>query len=54
MFAFSMRKQDYLLASLFFLSANASTDFLEPRLDNGLALTPPMGYASHTFRSSNS
>jgi hypothetical protein len=54
MFTFSTRKQGYLLASLFFLSANATVNPLEARLDNGLALTPPMGYAFPAATSSYS
>jgi len=62
MSGFFIPKQSVLLAVLFLLSANATTSSLQPRLDDGLALTPPMGYAFHrlydlqqlTFRRWNS
>ncbi|TVY44653.1 putative alpha-galactosidase D [Lachnellula subtilissima] len=44
-------KQTILLVSLLSFSANASANPLCPRLDNGLALTPPMGWNTYNHYS---
>ncbi|TVY23780.1 putative alpha-galactosidase D [Lachnellula hyalina] len=44
-------KQTILLVSLLSLSANAFANPLRPRLDNGLALTPPMGWNTYNHYS---
>ncbi|TVY50818.1 putative alpha-galactosidase D [Lachnellula cervina] len=51
MMFFSTPKPIILLVSLLSFSTNAAAKPLRPRLDNGLALTPPMGWNSYNHYS---
>ncbi|TVY45534.1 putative alpha-galactosidase D [Lachnellula occidentalis] len=51
MLSFLTPKQTILLVSFLSFSVNVSANPLRPRLDNGLALTPPMGWNSYNHYS---